>query len=120
MPYSRGVSRGSAVVHWNLDLTNWRNLFVISRVRYISRFCSIHFTVTLAGLENNYRSLYRGLRYIEVRYISRFCSTHFTVTLAGLENNYRSLYRELRYIEGSLYIKVLFHTFYCNFGRAGE
>ena len=29
----------------------------------ISRFCSIHFTVTLAGLENNYHSFYRGLRY---------------------------------------------------------
>ena len=40
---------------------DWGNLFVISR------FCSIHFTVTLAGLENNYGSLYRGLRYIEVR-----------------------------------------------------
>ena len=40
---------------------DWGNLFVISR------FCSIHFTVTLAGLKNNYRSLYRGLHYIEVR-----------------------------------------------------
>ena len=43
----------------------WGNLFVISR------FCSIHFTVTLDGLENNYRSLYRGLRYIDVRLINR-------------------------------------------------
>ena len=40
---------------------DWGNLFVISR------FCSIDFTLTLAGLENNYRSLHRGLRYIEVR-----------------------------------------------------
>ena len=31
----------------------------------ISRFFPIHVTVTLAGLE--YRSSYRGLRYIEVR-----------------------------------------------------
>ena len=40
---------------------DWGNWFVISS------FCSIHFTVTLAGLDNNYCSLYRGLCYIEVR-----------------------------------------------------
>ena len=31
-----------------------------------SRFCSIHFTIILAGLKKNC-SLYRGLRYIEAR-----------------------------------------------------
>ena len=52
-------------LQWNLAVNemprDWGNLFVISRV------CSIHFTVTLAGLENNHRSLYQGLRYKEVR-----------------------------------------------------
>ena len=38
-----------------LDCVRYNEDFVISR------FCSIHFTVTLAGLKN------RGLRYIEVR-----------------------------------------------------
>ena len=33
-----------------------------------SRFCSIHFTVILAGLKKIVRlALYRGVRYIEVR-----------------------------------------------------
>jgi len=32
-----------------------------------SRFCSIHFTVILAGLKKILSSLYRGLRYIEAR-----------------------------------------------------
>ena len=40
---------------------DWGNWLVISRFR------GIHFTVTLAGLKLKYRSLYLGLRYIEVR-----------------------------------------------------
>ena len=40
-------------------------LSLLGRGFVTSRFCSIHFTITLAGLENNYRSLYRGLRYCQ-------------------------------------------------------
>ena len=44
---------------------------VLDCVRYIedfviSRFCSIHFTVSLAGLKNFVRYTDRGLRYIDV------------------------------------------------------
>ena len=34
-----------------------------------SRFCSIHFTIILAGLKKIFRYTDRGLRYTEVRYI---------------------------------------------------
>ena len=48
-----------------LDCVHCIEDFVISRF-FKSRFCSVLFTVTLAGLKTD-RSLYRGLRYIEVR-----------------------------------------------------
>ena len=48
-----------------LDCVRYNEDCVISRF-VISRFCYVHFTVTLAGLENIVR-YYRGLRYIEVR-----------------------------------------------------
>ena len=47
-----------------LDCVRYNEDFVISKF-VISRFCSKHFTVILARLKKN-RSLYRGLRYIEV------------------------------------------------------
>ena len=46
-----------------LDCVRYNEDFVVSK------FCSIHFTLTLAGLKNIPRTEDRGLRYIEVRYI---------------------------------------------------
>ena len=60
---------------------DWQNLFATPRFRYIE--------VALYWGEE-YRSLYRGLRYIEVRYIE--------VPLYW-DKEYRSLYRGFRYIE---------------------
>ena len=48
-----------------LDCARYNENFVISRF-VISRFCSIHFTVNFDRAEE-YRPLYRGLRYVEVR-----------------------------------------------------
>ena len=52
-------------VQWNLDLTKSLGTGQICSLNggfVISRFFSIHFTVTLAGTYKLYRSLYRGLR----------------------------------------------------------
>ena len=48
-----------------LDFVRYNEDLIIPRF-FISRFCSIHFTVTLAGLKNIIRLIYRGLRYIQV------------------------------------------------------
>ena len=52
-------------IQWNLDLTKSLGTGQICSLNggfVISRFFSIHFTVTLAGTYKLYRSLYRGLR----------------------------------------------------------
>ena len=41
---------------------DWQNMFAITKFRYIAAF-SIYFTIA----RTEYRSLYRGLCYIEVR-----------------------------------------------------
>ena len=48
-----------------LDCVRYNEDFVISGF-VISGFCSIHFTMCNFGWAEEYRSLYRGLRYIEV------------------------------------------------------
>ena len=70
-----------------LGTRNWQNLFAIARFRYLSRFFFIYFTIYW---DKENRSLYRGLRYIEVRYSE--------IPLYWDKEN-RSLNRELRYIE---------------------
>ena len=55
----------NTIVQWNLDLTKSLGTGQICSLNggfVISRFFSIHFTVTLAGTYKLYRSLYRGLR----------------------------------------------------------
>ena len=71
----------------------------------ISGFFSIHFTVTLAGLNDIVR--YVGDVVIKGFVISGLCSMHFTVTLGAMPMTL-------------LYIRVLFYTFYCNFGRVAN
>ena len=70
-----------------LGTRNWQNLFAIARFRYLSRFFFIYFNIYW---DKENRSLYRGLRYIEVRYSE--------IPLYWDKEN-RSLNRELRYIE---------------------
>ena len=56
----------SGIIQWNLNLTKCQGpgeICSLYRGFVISRFYSIHFTVTLAGLENNYHLLYQGLCY---------------------------------------------------------
>ena len=48
----------------------------------LSRFCGVHFTVTLAGPKLKYRSLYRGRRYIEVREIEVLLSNELYVSFS--------------------------------------
>ena len=62
-------------------------MFAIARFRYLSRFFFIYFNIYW---DKENRSLYRGLRYIEVRYSE--------IPLYWDKEN-RSLNRELRYIE---------------------
>ena len=55
-----------------LDCVRHNEDFVISRF-FISRFCSIHFTLTLAGLKNI-------IRYTEDFVIKRFVKSRFHCT----------------------------------------
>ena len=66
-PQSLGTSlnRGSTVKVSDNDWCLRLGVTVEPRFNVISRVCSIHFTVT--RLENNYRSLCRGRRYVEFR-----------------------------------------------------
>ena len=50
---------------YNEEPRDWQNMFVITRFRYMEVI--FHIFYYYWGNEN--RSLYRGLRYIEVRYI---------------------------------------------------
>ena len=62
-----------------LDCVCYNKDFVISRF-VISRFCSIHFSVTLAGLKNVIRtSLYRGslIRDSTVPHLIQYTSPDF-------------------------------------------
>ena len=70
MPSARVVQ--SVEPRYNEGPRDWQNLFAITRFRYIEVL--FHRFSYYWGTE--YRSLYRGLRYIEVRYISRFHCTH--------------------------------------------
>ena len=82
-------------------------------------FIVYHLLTFICYIEVNFTfSLVDCVRYDEDFVKSRFCSIHFNVILAGLKKIDR-LHQDLRYIEVRE-IKVLFHTFYCNFGRAEE
>ena len=56
----------SVVPRYNEGLRDWQNLFAITRFRYIQVSLYRGSFYYYWGEEN--RSLYRGLRYIEVRY----------------------------------------------------
>ena len=67
-----------------INIVRYTGDFAIYEVRYIEVFLhSLHYY-----WDDKYRTLYRGLRYIEVRYISRFFSIHYTIT--GMINIVRS------------------------------
>ena len=97
------VLSGTVEPRYNEGPRDWQNLFAITRFCYIEVL--FHIFYYYRGKEN--RSLYRGLRYLEVRYIEVLFHTFYYYW--GKEN--RSLYRGLRYIEVR-YIEVLFHIFY--------
>ena len=64
-------------LQWNFDLTKCQGTGKL--VRYIEvLFHTLHYY-----WDDKYRTLYRGLRYIEVRYIEVF-SIHYTIT--GMKN----------------------------------
>ena len=58
---------------------DWHNLFAIPRFRHMEH---IHMLYYYWGKEN--RSLYRGLRYIEVRYIDNFVMERFVIPRTSL------------------------------------
>ena len=58
---------------YNEGPRNWQNLFAITRFRYIE----VHFHIFYYYWGKENRSLYQGLRYIEVRYIEVPLYSHF-------------------------------------------
>ena len=59
------IRRATVEPRYNEVPRDWQNVFVITRFRYIEVL--FHIFYYYSGKQN--RSLYRGLRYMEVRYI---------------------------------------------------
>ena len=82
---------------------DWQHVFVLTGVN--DHYIGVLSHTFYCYWAEEYRSLYRGLRYIGVRYIGILSHTFYYYWT----EEHRSLYRGLRYI-GFRYIGVRFHT----------